>query len=160
MSKEIDLIKCIIFEIDKSLYSDFGGNLCISYTPNLKKLLLALNTPEVRYYFDNQDQKIKDLEVKLTESKKQCQECKHLNKKIELNIKNKLINENQQLKQQLHDLPKKIVEEIRDDMSKRIMEKQIKWGDNIQIGFICNAINECLDTILKKFGDKNESNND
>ena len=101
MSKEIDLIKCIIFEIDKSLYSDFGGNLCISYTPNLKKLLLALNTPEVRYYFDNQDQKIKDLEVKLTESKKQCQECKHLNKKIELNIKNKLINENHQLKQQL-----------------------------------------------------------
>lgn len=101
MSKEIDLIKCIIFEIDKSLYSDFGGNLCISYTPNLKKLLLALNTPEVRYYFDNQDQKIKDLEVKLTESKKQCQKCKHLNKKIELNIKNKLINENQQLKQQL-----------------------------------------------------------
>lgn len=63
--------------------------------------MLALNTPEVRYYFDNQDQKIKDLEVKLTESKKQCQKCKHLNKKIELNIKNKLINENQQLKQQL-----------------------------------------------------------
>ena len=63
-------------------------------------------------------------------------------------------------RKRLHDLPKKIVEEIRDDMSKRIMEKQIKWGDNIQIGFICNAINECLDTILKKFGDKNESNND
>lgn len=71
--------------------------------------------------------------------------------------KDKQIN---QLKQQLHDLPKKIVEEIRDDMSKRIIEKQIKWGDNIQIGFICNAINECLDTILKKYGDKNESNND
>ena len=65
--------------------------------------------------------------------------------------------ENQQLKQQLHDLPKKIVEEIRDDMSKRIVEKQIKWGDNIQIGFICNAINECLDTILKKFGAEDES---
>lgn len=61
---------------------------------------------------------------------------------------------------QLHDLPKKIVEEIRYDMSKRIMKKQIKWGDNTQIGFICNAINECLDTILEKFGDKNESNND
>lgn len=64
--------------------------------------------------------------------------------------------ENQQLKQQLHDLPKKIVGEIRDDMSKRIIEKQIKWGDNIQIGFICNAINECLDTILKKYGVENE----
>lgn len=61
-----------------------------------------------------------------------------------------------ELKQQLHDLPKKIVEEIRDDMSKRIIEKQIKWGDNIQIGFICNAINECLDTILEKFGGKDE----
>ena len=61
-----------------------------------------------------------------------------------------------ELKQQLHDLPKKIVEEIRDDMSKRIIEKQIKWGDNIQIGFICNAINECLDAILKKFGGENE----
>ena len=65
-----------------------------------------------------------------------------------------------ELKQQLHDLPKKIVEEIRDCVPKRIMEKEIKWGDNIQIGFICNAINECLDTILEKFGDKNESNND
>ena len=70
------------------------------------------------------------------------------------------IEETTQLKQQLHDLPKKIVEEIRDDMSKRIIEKQIKWGDNIQIGFICNAINECLDAILKKFGGEDESNND
>ena len=61
-----------------------------------------------------------------------------------------------ELKQQLHDLPKKIVEEIRYDMSKRIMEKQIKWGDNTQIGFICNAINECLDTILKKYGGEDE----
>ena len=59
-------------------------------------------------------------------------------------------------RKQLHDLPNKIVEEIRDDMSKRIIEKQIKWGDNIQIGFICNAINECLDTILKKFGGEDE----
>ena len=61
-----------------------------------------------------------------------------------------------ELKHQLHDLPKKIVGEIRDDMSKRIIEKQIKWGDNTQIGFICNAINECLDAILKKFGGENE----
>ena len=66
-----------------------------------------------------------------------------------------LEQEKQQLKQQLHDLPNKIVEEIRDCVSKRIMEKEIKWGDNIQIGFICNAINECLDAILEKYGDKN-----
>ena len=63
-------------------------------------------------------------------------------------------------RKQLHDLPKKIVEEIRDDMSKRITGKQIKWGDNTQIGFICNAINECLDAILEKFGAEDESNND
>ena len=63
-------------------------------------------------------------------------------------------------RKQLHDLPNKIVGEIRDDMSKRIIEKQIKWGDNIQIGFICNAINECLDTILKKYGGEDEINND
>ena len=67
------------------------------------------------------------------------------------------IEETTKLKQQLHDLPKKIVEEIRDDMSKRIIKKQIKWGDNIQIGFICNAINECLDSILKRFGGEDES---
>lgn len=63
----------------------------------------------------------------------------------------KLRQENQRLKQQLHDLPNKIVEETRDNMSKRIMEKQIKWGDNIQIGFTYNAINEYLDTILTKY---------
>ena len=77
-----------------------------------------------------------------------------------VDLLNQQEKENQQLRQQLHDLPKKIVEEIRYDVSKRIMEKQIKWGDNTQIGFICNAINECLDTILEKFGDNNESNND
>lgn len=81
--------------------------------------------------------------------------CNHQNDEFADMIK-KLVNEKEKLKQQLHDLPKKIVEEIRDDMSKRIMEKQIKWGDNIQIGFICNAINECLDTILKKFGGEDE----
>ena len=48
------------------------------------------------------------------------------------------------------------MEEIRDCVSKRIMEKQIKWGDNIQIGFICNAINECLDTILEKYGGEDD----
>lgn len=79
---------------------------------------------------------------------------------ITLNQQDKRIKELEhetKLKQQLHDLPKKIMKEIREDMSKRIMEKQIKWGDNIQIGFICNAINECLDRILKKYGGENES---
>lgn len=68
MSKEIDLIKCIISEIDNNLYSDFGGNPCISYTSNLKKLLLALDTPEVRHFFENynkQAERIAELEEQL-----------------------------------------------------------------------------------------------
>ena len=101
---------------------------------------------------EHKDQQISDLETKLVESN----ESHHKNI-VELT---KMVTEKdrkiEELKQQLHDLPKKIVEEIREDMPKRIMEKQIKWGDNIQIGFICNAINECLDTILKKFGAENE----
>lgn len=52
--------------------------------------------PEVLEY-------VSDLEVKLSESKKQCQQCKHLNKKIELNIKNKLMAENCELQKQLAD---------------------------------------------------------
>lgn len=74
MSKEIDLIKCIINEIDDNLYSDFGANPCIRYTSNLKKLLLTLNTPEVRHFFgncNNQAQQITDLEAKLAESEKE-----------------------------------------------------------------------------------------
>lgn len=45
--------------------------------------------------------KMEDLEKENEQLKKQCQECKHLNKKTELNIKNKLMNEIAQLKQQL-----------------------------------------------------------
>ncbi len=68
MSKEIDLVKCIISEIDNNLYSDYGGNCCISYTNNLKNLLLALDTPQVRDYFENceaKDQRIAELEEQL-----------------------------------------------------------------------------------------------
>ena len=84
--------------------------------------------------------------------------CKEI--QFHSSARERFVKKVKELKQQLHDLPKKIVEEIRDCVSKRIMEKQIKWGDNIQIGFICNAINECLDTILEKFGGKDEINND
>lgn len=73
-----------------------------------------------------------------------------------------LREENQQLKQQLHDLPKKIVEEIRDVAGDY-------WDFNIceECGNVPDLntltmedFDEILDTILEKFGDKNESNND
>lgn len=72
---------------------------------------------------------------------------------------NQQYKENQQLKQQLHDLPKKIVEEIR-----KWGQKHYNWvGDgtgydgqdyNECIGFnmAIDQLNEILDTILKKFG--------
>ena len=41
------------------------------------------------------------MKEQLAESKNQCRECKHLNKKIELNIKNKLMAENCELQKQL-----------------------------------------------------------
>ena len=120
----------------------------------------VLNTYDSCDLLNQQDKRIKELEEELDDANRDyipklefgLQRANKMGRDAEKEI--------QQLKQQLHDLPKKIVEEIRYDMSKRIMEKQIKWGDNTQIGFICNAINECLDTILKKYGDKNESNND
>ena len=120
----------------------------------------VLNTYDSCDLLNQQSKRIKELEEELDDAKRDyipklefgLQRANKMGRDAEKEI--------QQLKQQLHDLPKKIVEEIRYDMSKRIMEKQIKWGDNTQIGFICNAINECLDTILKKYGDKNESNND
>lgn len=62
---------------------------------------------------------VSDLEAKLSESKKQCQQCKHLNKKIELNIKNKLMSE-------LAEKDKTIATLIEDSKtSKELLKKQL-----------------------------------
>ena len=64
----------------------------------------------------------------------------------------KIKEENQQLKQQLHDLPKKIVEEIR---------KEIEFPLYVHPDFdefeCLFDIDKLLDTILKKYGGKDES---
>ncbi len=68
-----------------------------------------------------------------------------------------LENENKQLKQQLHDLPKKIVEEIRDITGDYWEECE----NNSNLITITNEdFDEILDTILEKFGGEDESNND
>ena len=78
-----------------------------------------------------------------------------------------LENENKQLKQQLHDLPKKIVEEITNELSNNTSlyfemrestsahcpNKKYEWFNYVRFR---NYIN----TILKKFGAEDESNND
>lgn len=64
------------------------------------------------YFFENGEKglKIRELKKQLAESENQCRECKHLNKKIELNIKNKLMAENCELQKQLAEKDLKIIE--------------------------------------------------
>lgn len=53
MGKEINLIKNIIKEVDSNLYVDYIGNLKIKVTNELAELLLKLDMPEIRDYFNN-----------------------------------------------------------------------------------------------------------
>ena len=68
-----------------------------------------------------------------------------------------LEQENKQLQQQLHDLPKKIVEEIRDVAGDYWEE----CGNVPDLNTLTmEDFDEILDTILEKFGAEDESNND
>lgn len=74
MSKEIDLIKNIIKEVDDNLYSFYGNAPQLIITDKLRDLLSRLDTPEVRYFFENyeqQDQRIAELEEQLAEKDKE-----------------------------------------------------------------------------------------
>lgn len=102
---------------------------------------------DLRNHLNLQDNQIK---AKEKEANTYAKEIVFLDNKIKL-----LERENQQLKQQLHDLPKKIVGDIADelgDCGKAYLECEpyIK---------IC-IVKSILQAILKKYGDKNESNND
>ena len=71
----------------------------------------------------------------------------------------KLRKENQQLKQQLHDLPKKIVEEIKLQLFNHFKVKNIEEYEKLPLIdslFTADTVIEILDTILKKFGGKDE----
>jgi hypothetical protein len=67
-------------------------NYCNYYMKRSNDLVLKLAESEENCF---------DLQQRLADKEEQCRECKHLNKKIELNIKNKLLIENEQFKQQL-----------------------------------------------------------
>ena len=61
--------------------------------------------------------------------------------------------ENQQLKQQLHDLPKKIVEEIKQQIFNHFKVKNIEEYEKLPLIdslFTADTVIEILDTILKK----------
>ena len=111
---------------------------------------------------NKQDKRIKELEETNKELEIKLDKCVTELVNAE-NLVSYLENENQQLKQQLHDLPKKIVEEIR-----KWGQKHYNWvGDgtgydgqdyNECIGFnmAIDQLNEILDTILKKYGGEDE----
>ena len=67
-----------------------------------------------------------------------------------------------ELKQQLHDLPKKIVEEIRKELNNIV---EVGYYFDTETDEETNLLKQVdieniLDTILKKFGAEDESNND
>ena len=75
----------------------------------------------------------------------------------------KLLNqqdkENQQLKQQLHDLPKKIVGEIKLQLFNHFKVKNIEEYEKLPLIdslFTADTVIEILDTILEKFGGEDE----
>lgn len=94
---------------------------------------------------DEKDQKISDLEARLAENKEQL---------IDMNEKsNKIKKESYYLKQQLHELPKKIVEDIKIQMGS-IEDILINCGNGKEDAL--SWFNECLDSILKKYGGEDE----
>ena len=107
---------------------------------------------------NQQDKRIKELEEEL-ENYKLCR-CVDCSSEYEYGLEtsiDELDKENQQLKQQLHDLPKKIVEEIRDVAGDYWEE----CGNVPDLNTLTmEDFDEILDAILEKFGDKNEINND
>ena len=132
---------------EKERYELFS-ELCIKDN-NINAECQLLNTYQSCVILNQQDKQIKELEEE--------------NKKA--NINNYLEDyflaekENQQLKQQLHDLPKNIVGEIRDIAGDY-------WDFNIceECGNVPDLntlttkdFDEILDTILKKYGGEDES---
>ena len=65
-----------------------------------------------------------------------------------------------ELKQQLHDLPKNILKDIQENFDWKQCCEIRKYYDQQYIWFNYVAFNDFLDTILEKFGGKDEINND
>lgn len=136
------------------------------------------DTYKLEELLNQQDKRIKELENQLAESEKniehyhklynerdkQFQSVRqryHLLNKLQSNYDKKdklhlaymqckeLVDENEQLKQQLHDLPKKIVKEIK----KELYDCGRTYLEDEPYIEIC-IVKGILDTILKKYGDK------
>ena len=100
-----------------------------------------------------------EYDIVYAELRKIMEENQRLHTELSLKVDyiHELVEVKEQLKKQLHDLPKKIVEEIR-DVAGDYWEECGNVPDLYTLTM--EDFDEILDAILEKFGDKNESNND
>ena len=119
---------------------------CESYSITDTKEKQQITLKNVINLLNKQDKRIKELEEELDDAKRDyipklefgLQRANKMGRDAEKEI--------QQLKQQLHDLPKKIVEEIKDKIPEiGGMKCEIIIDDFL-------TLNTLLDTILKKYG--------
>ena len=131
----------------------------------LLKYLIAED--EVVYLLNQQDKRIKELEEtnrvlsnELTKNSILKQDHIETCCGIPIFEISKMKEENKQLKQQLHDLPKKIVEEIEDcllDVSNGWWRYFMTDGCEYMLSSdLQGCLNETIDTILKKYGGEDE----
>lgn len=109
---------------------------------------------------NQQDARIKELEQESYPAyKREHQRRAYLENievpKLKERIK-ELEEENQQLKQQLQDLPKNILKDIQENFDWNQCCEIRKYYDQPYIWFNYDAFNDFLDTILKKYGGENE----
>ena len=125
-----------------------------------------LTIQEVKHLLNQQDKRIKELEKtnkvlsnELTKNNIIKQDHIETCCGIPIFEIPKIKEENQQLKQQLHDLPKKIVGDCKMALIKRIniISGYGRMTIDEQSFFLENEYGKDLDTILKKYGGENES---
>lgn len=133
---------------EKQRYEYFFGTNTVK--DNINKEFLSYK--RVIDTLNQQDKQIKELEEENKELEIKLDKCGTELVNAE-SLVSYLENENKQLKQQLHDLPNKIVGEIRDVAG--------EYWDFFNICKECGTLttedfDEILDTILKNFGGENE----
>lgn len=123
----------------------------LSYSLNVK--LTDNYEPDWRYiiFDDVNDAELDKLETVCNLLNQQDKELSKLRASYQ-----QVKEENQQLKQELHDLPKKIVGEIKENFDWRQCCEIRKYYDQQYIWFNYIAFNDFLDTILKKYGGEDE----
>lgn len=122
----------------------------IKNTTNNSQSFLSEN--QICDLLNQQDKRIKELEEENCKLKRRLT----LTTKYKDDVKddrNKLFEENKQLKQQLHDLPKQIVDEIKEN-NIYLNSSKPNRKDHIYDSYLIEA--KILDTILKKYGGENE----